>query len=115
MRYSNATGFPLSGDDQLAFNRFLARSAHARGLSIALKNDLEQVPALEPEFDFAINEQCFEYGECDRLQPFVRAGKAVFVAEYDVATSAFCPQANAAGLMAMRKRLNLDAWREPCW
>jgi hypothetical protein len=113
--YSNSTGFPLSGADQLAFNRFLARAAHARGLSIALKNDLEQVPELEPEFDFAINEQCFEYGECDALQPFVRAGKAVFVAEYDVATSAFCAQANAAGLMAMRKRLNLDAWREPCW
>jgi hypothetical protein len=113
--YSNTTGFPLTGNDQLAFNRFLARAAHARGLSIALKNDLEQVPALEPEFDFAINEQCFEYGECDRLQPFVRAGKAVFVAEYDVATSGFCAQANAAGLMAMRKRLNLDAWREPCW
>jgi Glycoside-hydrolase family GH114 len=113
--YANATGFPLSGDDQLAFNRFLARAAHARGLSIALKNDLEQVAALEPEFDFAINEQCFEYGECELLQPFVRAGKAVFVAEYGTATSAFCPQANAAGLMAMRKQLNLDAWREPCW
>jgi hypothetical protein len=113
--YANASGFPLTGADQLAFNRFLAGAAHARGLSIGLKNDLEQVPALEPQFDYAINEQCFQYGECDLLQPFVRAGKAVFVAEYDVASAAFCPQANAAGLMAMRKRLDLDAWREPCW
>jgi hypothetical protein len=45
----------------------------------------------------------------------VNAGKAVFVAEYELATSAFCQQANAAGVMAMRKRLELDAWRETCW
>jgi hypothetical protein len=113
--YANDSGFPLTGADQLAFNRFLARAAHARGLSIGLKNDLDQVAALEPEFDWALNEQCFQYSECDRLQPFVRAGKAVFEAEYEVDTAAFCPAARAAGLMAMRKRLDLDAWRETCW
>lgn len=113
--YANNSGFPLTADDQLKFNRFLARAAHARGLSIGLKNDLEQVAALEPEFDWAINEQCFQNGECDRLQPFARAGKAVFVVEYELATSAFCQSARDAGFMAMRKRLELDAWREPCW
>ena len=41
--YTNDTGFPLTAADQLAFNRALARSAHARGLSVGLKNDLEQV------------------------------------------------------------------------
>jgi hypothetical protein len=113
--YANNTGFPLSADDQLKFNRFLARAAHARGLSIGLKNDFEQVAALEPEFDWAISEQCFQYGECELLQPFAKAGKAVFVVEYDLATDAFCQQARDAGFMAMRKRLELDAWREPCW
>ena len=113
--YTHTTGFPITGDDQLRFNRFLAAAAHARGLSIGLKNDLEQAAVLEPDFDWALNEQCFQYGECDRLQPFVRAGKAAFVAEYDLDTSAFCAQANAAGLMAMRKRLDLDAWQQPCW
>jgi hypothetical protein len=113
--YANDSGFPLTSADQLRFNRFLARAAHARGLSVGLKNDLDQAATLEPDFDWALNEQCFQYHECDRLQPFVRAGKAVFVAEYELDTATFCPQARAAGMMAMRKRLALDAWRETCW
>ncbi len=112
--YANSSGFPLTGADQLRFNRFLAAAAHARGLSIGLKNDLEQAEVLEPDFDWALNEQCHEYDECNLLAPFTRAGKAVFVAEYDLDTASFCSKARAAGLMAMRKRLALDAWREPC-
>jgi hypothetical protein len=113
--YANDSGFPLTADDQLRFNRFLAAAAHARGLSVGLKNDLDQAAALQPAFDWALNEQCFQYHECDRLQPFVRAGKAVFVAEYELDPASFCPAARSAGLMAMRKRLSLDAWREVCW
>ena len=113
--YANRSGFPLRAADQLAYNRMLARAAHARGLSIGLKNDLDQVAALEPDFDWALNEQCFQYDECGLLAPFTRAGKAVFVAEYELAPSAFCARAKADGLMAMRKRLDLDALREPCW
>jgi hypothetical protein len=113
--YANDSGFPLTAVDQLRFNRFLAAAAHARGLSVGLKNDLDQAAALQPAFDWALDEQCFQYHECDRLQPFVRAGKAVFVAEYELDTATFCPAARSAGLMAMRKRLALDAWRETCW
>jgi hypothetical protein len=113
--YANPTGFPLTGADQLAYNRFLARAAHARGLSIGLKNDLDQVRALEPSFDWALNEQCFQYDECDRLLPFVRAGKAVFTVEYSLPTSAFCARARRLGFMSMRKRASLDAWRRPCF
>jgi len=29
-----------------------------------------------------VNEQCFEYDECDALSPFVAAGKAASHAEY---------------------------------
>jgi hypothetical protein len=113
--YANRSGFPLRARHQLRFNRFLAREAHERGLSIGLKNDLDQVRTLEPHFDWALNEQCFEYRECDRLKPFTHAGKAVFVAEYALAPEAFCPAARAAGFMAMRKPLELGAQRTPCW
>jgi hypothetical protein len=113
--YSNRSGFALTAAHQLRYNRFLARAAHARGLSIGLKNDLDQVRALEPQFDWALNEQCFQYSECERLTPFVRAGKAVFNVEYELETGAFCPAAAQLGLMSMRKRLDLDAWREPCF
>ncbi len=113
--YTNGTGFPLTGADQLAYNRFLARAAHARGLSIGLKNDLDQVRALEPSFDWALDEQCFQYDECDRLLPFVRARKAVFTVEYSLPPSAFCARARRLGFMSMRKRQELDAWRRPCF
>jgi hypothetical protein len=113
--YTNPTGFPLTGADQLAYNRFLAAAAHARGLSIGLKNDLDQVRALEPSFDWALDEQCFQYDECDRLLPFVRARKAVFTVEYALPASRFCARARRLGFMSMRKRLRLDAWRRPCF
>ena len=112
--YTNNTGFPLTADDQLRYNRWLARAAHARGLSIGLKNDLDQVPALVNDFDWALNEQCFQYKECGRLKPFVLARKPVFVIEYNLAASQFCAQATAAGFSAIRKNLSLDAFREAC-
>jgi hypothetical protein len=113
--YANASGFPLRAADQLRFNRFLARAAHARGLAIALKNDLGQAAALERDFDWALVEQCFQYRECERLRPFSAAGKAVFAVEYELAPDAFCAAARAAGFMAMRKPLELGPAREPCW
>ena len=112
--YSNNTGFPLGYQDQLAYNRFLADEAHARGLSIALKNDLDQVVDLVSEFDFAVNEQCFEYNECDLLLPFVEAGKAVLAVEYQGSPESFCPKANQMGMDVLKKRMDLDAWRIDC-
>ena len=79
----SATGFNLSSVDQLNFNRALAAAAHERGLAIGLKNDMGQISTLVADFDFSINEQCYFYGECDLLQPFVTAGKPVFHLEYD--------------------------------
>jgi hypothetical protein len=94
--YSNATGFPLRAADQLAYNRFLAGEAHARGLAVGLKNDLDQVAALAADFDFAINEQCFAYDECAALAPFTRAGRSVLQIEYGAVASLaprVCPEA----------------------
>jgi hypothetical protein len=80
--FANDTGFDLSADDQREFNRFLARAAHERGLAVGLKNDLDQVAELVDEFDFAVNEQCHEFDECEALLPFVSVDKPVFNAEY---------------------------------
>ncbi|PRH76255.1 endo alpha-1,4 polygalactosaminidase [Streptomyces solincola] len=112
--YANATGFPLTAADQLRYHRLIARLAHERGLAVGLKNDLDHIPELVGELDFAVNEQCAQYRECARLSPFVRAGKAVFHVEYELAADAFCPQARKLGLSSQRKRYELDAWREPC-
>lgn len=114
--YTNDSGFPLTSANQLDFNRFLAREAHARGLSIGLKNDLDQIPALVGDFDWALNEQCFEFDECDTQKPFIDAGKAVFNAEYSGAASAsrICPKANARNLDTLIKPLELTASRVAC-
>ncbi|MFD7613983.1 endo alpha-1,4 polygalactosaminidase [Streptomyces sp. NPDC059828] len=112
--YLNDTGFPLTAEHQLAFNRMLARLAHERGLSVGLKNDLPQIPELVRDFDFAVNEECAQYEECALLTPFIKAGKAVFHVEYALSTGEFCAQARRLGLSSMRKRLNLDPWRQPC-
>lgn len=112
--YANDTGFSLRGSDQLAYNRWLANAAHERGLAIALKNDLAQVNDLVDYFDFAINEECFSWNECELLTPFVEAGKAVFGAEYDLAASAFCSKAIALDLDFILKDLNLGVSRYSC-
>jgi hypothetical protein len=112
--YTNQTGFPLTYANQIAYNRFMASEAHARNLSVALKNDIDQVVDLLPYFDWALNEQCFEYSECDTLVPFINAGKAVFNVEYNLSTSQFCAQANAMNFNSLKKNLNLDATRQAC-
>lgn len=113
--YSNSTGFPLSYQDQIAYNTFLAQQAHARGISAALKNDVDQIPDLWQAFDWAVDEQCFQYHECSNLQSFfVVNNKAVFEVEYSLSTSSFCPQANSMNFNSMKKKLSLDAYRAPC-
>jgi hypothetical protein len=112
--YINNNGLGLTGDDQLVYNRWLAQQAHARGLSIGLKNDLDQVLDLVDDFDWALNEQCWQYQECDMLLPFVQAGKAVFGVEYSGYPSSFCPTLNAMDFSWLQKTFDLDAWVIDC-
>ncbi len=114
--YANTNGLGLTANDQLDFNRFVAAQARARGLSVGLKNDLDQVPQLVVDFDWALNEECFQYDECDALTPFITAGKAVFQVEYGNAATAaaVCPSANTRGFSTLIKNLDLDAWRLDC-
>jgi hypothetical protein len=115
--YQNETGFPLTAEDQLRFNRWLAQAAHVRGLAVALKNDGDQASQLADDFDFALLEDCFDQGWCELFRPFLDAGKAVLDAEYTdtgITLGQFCPQAQALGIRAILKHRNLDAWREAC-
>jgi hypothetical protein len=114
--YQNDTGFPLTANDQLAFDAGLAADAHARGLSVGLKNDLDQIGDLLGDVDWALDEQCFQYSECDLLAPFVTAHKAVFEVEYGAPSLAttICPMANARDFDTLIKNLALDAPRTAC-
>jgi hypothetical protein len=112
--YTNDSGFPLTYDDQIAYNTFIAKEAHARGLSVGLKNDLDQIADLLSSFDWALDEQCFQYTECSKLLPFIKADKAVFEVEYFLRPSKFCPEANSLNFNSMKKHLSLGAYRVPC-
>jgi hypothetical protein len=112
--YKNETGFPLTADDQLRYNRVIADLAHDRGMAVGLKNDLDQIPELVDDFDFAVNEQCAQYGECADNKPFTDADKAVFHVEYELPTARFCADSRELRLSSMLKKYELDAWREAC-
>jgi hypothetical protein len=116
---TNDPGFPITTADQQGFIRALAAEAHARRLSFALKNDLDEIPQLLGDVDFAVNEECFRYNECSSLQPFIAANKAVFQVEYtsgDLAAkgATICPQANALNFDTLIKHVELDAPRYSC-
>lgn len=112
--YANSSGFSLSAVDQLAYNRWLSSEAHKRNLSIGLKNDLAQVSDLVNDFDWALNEQCFQYKECSVLSAFVLQNKAVFGVEYRGNTTTFCPKANTMNFDWLKKNESLDAFRVSC-
>jgi hypothetical protein len=115
MYLSADTGFSISAQDQLEYNRFLATEAHQRSLAIGLKNDLEQLAELAPDFDFAVNEQCFEFDECAAYEVFIGADKAVLNAEYaaiyvtDANSRAdLCQQSEALGFHTLVLPEDLD-------
>jgi len=115
--YLNDTGFDITYADQLAFNIWLAQEAHIRGLSIGLKNDMEQVERLSPYFDWALTESCFEQDWCTQLEDFIWAGKAVIDVEYTDSTIDFgkiCPLAESMQISVILKNRDLDAFRQTC-
>lgn len=114
--YQNKTGLSISPDTQLLFNTALANLAHSRGLTAGLKNDLGQADELRSWFDFAINEQCFQYRECDYPSPglagWTAAGKAVLNVEYK---SLKCADARRFSISSILKTVDLfDVPWTPC-
>jgi hypothetical protein len=112
--FENKSGFALTYAHQLAYNRWLAQEAHERNLLIALKNDLSQVNDLVSYYDFAVNEQCFEYDECEFLGPFIQQGKAVLGVEYNLGTDDFCDDALKHKFSWLKMTYDLDGERISC-
>jgi hypothetical protein len=114
--YANDTGFPLTAQDQLTYNEWIADEVHSLGMAVLQKNDGEQTGELQPYFDGVITEQCNQYSECADFDPYLAAGKPVLNAEYKLPTSKFCAADNASGIMGARFNLALNGHKfEPCW
>lgn len=119
--YSNDPGFPLTYDDQLRYNKALARWAHEIGMSIGLKGDIEQAADLADDFDWTLNEECYEFNECTpALRSFTQRNKAVWIAEYKNYTAtkwaSICANSRAEGFNTARYKLGLprNGGRQPC-
>lgn len=118
--FFNNPGTGITRQQQQDFIRALAAEAHAQGMSYALKNDLDDISVLLPDVDFALNEECFAYDECDTLKPFIAANKAVLQVEYTTKSNfatkgaTICPKANALNFDTLIKQLDLDASRYAC-
>jgi hypothetical protein len=112
--YINNTGFNLSYDDTLLYNRMIADLAHSYGLAVGLKNDVDQLEDLVDWYDFAVNEECFEYNECQEYTTFTSQGKPVYQIEYNNGTAEICSEAREIGMDSVHKNLNLDGWLDSC-
>jgi hypothetical protein len=103
----------VSQADNLAYDLAIGQMAHALPLSIGLKNvmtdlDASQYPTFLATFDWALNEQCYEYSECDAYTAqgsFLPAGKAVFDVEYNVSPT--CTDADSSHMNAQKTDLDL--------
>ena len=80
--YSNDTGFKLTKEDSEKYLKDLSEYAHSKGLKAVLKNALSIIDKVEPYFDYAVNESCHIYHECDYYKPFLKHKKHVFNIEY---------------------------------
>lgn len=120
--YNNDNGLGLTQADAINYVHFLADAAHARNLSVGLKNAGEIIPQVLGKMQYAVNEQCVQYGECDTWQPFVEAGKPVFHIEYPdgapkVAVQkvdSVCGDVSARGFETVFKEMDLDDWVVAC-
>lgn len=110
--WQNASGFPITGAQQITYNRMIADLAHAAGMSVLQKGDVDQAAALQPYFDWTLNEECGAFNECQPLLAYKNAGKAVWIVEYGKARCK--TDYPIAGQAAMLKPLELGAKRTVC-
>ena len=107
--FSNIT--QITEADNVAYDLAIAGQAHGLSLSIGMKNllpslDASYVAGAVAAFDWALVEQCYEYGECasyTQSGSFIALGKAVWDVEYNVAPT--CASADSAHLNAQKRDL----------
>ncbi|MEO0394292.1 MAG: endo alpha-1,4 polygalactosaminidase [Pseudomonadota bacterium] len=111
------SGFPVGQRQQIAFNKFIADEAHARGLAIGMWNSRSQIAPLSSDYDFIVVSGCFTDGWCNETQPFIDNGKPAFLVEFaegDRSDVEFCQANQTFGTMGIIKRRILDGWLRLC-
>lgn len=75
--------------EQFKYNKFLADTTHKYNMAVGLKNDIDQVQELQPYFDFAVNEECYHYNECDNYKYFTQNNKVCIVCVFMIMRFSF--------------------------
>jgi hypothetical protein len=118
-------------NDSIDYMQFLSSITRPLNLTLGLKNAGAIISAVLPLVDFSVNEQCAQYGECERFQAFIAAEKPVFHIEYpggngdlqqnietngfsDDTKKRFCETQGSPGLSTVLKKMNLDGWVQYC-
>lgn len=119
--FDNLNGLGLTTNHAIDYLRFLATEAHRLGLAIGLKNAGAIVTDVLDIMEWELNEQCLQFGECGKFQPFVDVGKPVFHIEYpeiipnfSMASSDYCRDSRAQGFSTILKNIQLDDWALNC-
>jgi len=114
--YAATTGFPLTKAVEERYVTTLANYMHGIGLGWIIKNpdDTKDSYAadMETQADGVLTEHCNRYGSCNLLSAY-QGNKAVLNAEYNLATSSFCPADSAAGFNGALFNMGLSGGRQP--
>jgi Glycoside-hydrolase family GH114 len=96
----------------------LSGFASANGLGIGLKNALEIINSVSSYVQFAVNESCVVYSECNLYDSFIAAGKPIFHIEYTAKSTAskacLTGKPEATGISTVLKKSSLDGWVYYC-
>jgi len=89
---------------QIAYNLWQLNVSHTHGLALSIKNAPELLrfsPLLNATYDFAVNEQCFQFDECDLYtDTMIVQNKAVLNVEYTLKN--VCANAKSFELSTIR-------------
>ncbi|KNC77701.1 hypothetical protein SARC_09843 [Sphaeroforma arctica JP610] len=99
---------------QLQFDKWCVRQAHARGMSVALKNSNEFAFLLSDTYDMVVNEEAFINGNIDNYWPFLHRDKPVLNTEYFTSRCFYCATSRAMGVSTIKKRPDLDSCLVDC-
>ena len=116
--FENKTGFPITYAEQLTYDTWVAKAAHARGLTADQKGDNDQVKDLVNVYDFAVVEQCYAQGWCKQFTVYTQQNRLVVDVEYGLSQKRFetkaCPNTEGFNETAILKKLQLTAWLVTC-
>ncbi|HEX3456367.1 MAG TPA: endo alpha-1,4 polygalactosaminidase [Candidatus Baltobacteraceae bacterium] len=116
--FENKTGFPITYAEQLSYDAWVAKAAHARGLTADQKGDNDQVKDLVKVYDFAVVEQCYAQGWCKQFAVYTQLNRLVVDVEYGLSQNRFqtkaCPDTARYNETAILKKLQLTAWLVTC-